>query len=50
LAKKFNFKIKEVPVVWINRETSRVKLIDYLKTLLEVFKVGIKWIKGDYKK
>ena len=41
LAKKYNFKVKEVGVVWVNCENSKVKKIDYIKTLFELFKVRI---------
>ncbi len=41
LAKLFNFKIKEVPIIWQNIGKSEVNLKSYFKTLLELFK--IKW-------
>jgi dolichyl-phosphate beta-glucosyltransferase len=41
LAKKLGYKIKEIPVVWVNNPFSRVKLSSYLQVLFEVFK--IKW-------
>ncbi|MBN2197699.1 glycosyltransferase family 2 protein [Candidatus Wolfebacteria bacterium] len=41
LAKKCNYKIKEIPITWVNSVFSHVKMSAYLKSLLEVFK--IKW-------
>lgn len=41
LARLFNFKIKEVPIIWQNIGKSEVNLKSYFKTLLELFK--IKW-------
>jgi len=41
LAKKYNLKIKEVPVIWLNNEDSKVKWYDYISTLLEVFKIRL---------
>jgi len=39
LAKKLGFKIKEIPVFWVNDFRSNVKLSDYLQVLLETVKV-----------
>ncbi len=49
LAKKFGYKIKEIPVVWVNNPFSKVKLSGYIKFLWEVIK--IKWwlTRGKYK-
>lgn len=41
LAKKFGYKIKEVPVVWVNNPFSHVKASAYVQVLWEVVK--IKW-------
>lgn len=41
LAKKFGYKIKEIPVVWVNSPFSNVKASAYIQVLLEVVK--IKW-------
>jgi len=41
LAKKMGYKIKEIPVVWVNDPFSRIKASSYIQVLLEVFK--IKW-------
>ncbi len=49
LAKKFGYKIKEIPVVWVNSPFSHVKASAYIQVLLEVVK--IKWwiIRNYYK-
>ena len=39
LAKRYNFSVLELPVVWTNNPDSKVKTFDYLATLLELFKV-----------
>jgi glycosyltransferase involved in cell wall biosynthesis len=41
LAKKFGYKIKEIPVVWVNNPFSHVKASAYIQVLWEVLK--IKW-------
>lgn len=41
LAKKFGYKIKEIPVTWVNNPISRIKFSSYIQVLLEVVK--IKW-------
>ncbi len=41
LAKKFGYKTKGIPVVWVNDPFSGVKLTTYFQFLMEVFK--IKW-------
>jgi len=41
LAKLFGYKIKEVPVIWVNSPFSKVKALDYFRVLWEVLK--IKW-------
>ena len=43
LAKKFGYKIKEIPVVWVNNPLSKVKASDYLQVLWEVVKIRY-WI------
>ncbi len=49
LAKKMGYKIKEIPVVWVNSPFSSVKASSYLQFFWEVLK--IKWwiITGKYK-
>ncbi|MBI2626670.1 MAG: glycosyltransferase family 2 protein [Parcubacteria group bacterium] len=39
LARKFTFKIKEVPIKWVNDPKSHVKLTAYIQVLLEVLKI-----------
>ena len=39
LAKKMGYKIKEVPIVWNNPGGSHVRLIDYVATLKDLFKI-----------
>jgi len=39
LAQKFGYQIVEAPVIWTNRSISRVKFIDYFKTLGELLTV-----------
>lgn len=41
LAKKFGYKIKEIPVVWVNNPFSKVNAFAYVQVLMEVIK--IKW-------
>jgi len=49
IGKKRGYRIKEIPVTWINDTRSTVKLSGYITTLLEVFKIKIKAIRGIYK-
>jgi hypothetical protein len=48
LAKKMGYKIKEIPVTWVNNPFSKVSLSSYVKFLFDVVK--IKWwlTKGAY--
>lgn len=39
LAQKYGYRIKEYPVHWTNMPGSKVKLSDYPKTLLELFRI-----------
>ncbi len=48
LARKYNLRVKEVPVVWVNDFDSKVKWYDYPKTLLQVFKVRLNDKLGKY--
>ena len=43
LAKKFGYKIKEVPAIFINDPNSKVKASAYIKTFLEIFKIRL-WL------
>lgn len=49
LAKIFHYPIKEVPVVWYNRQASKVKMISYLQSLIQVFQVRINYLFNKYK-
>lgn len=49
IARKHGFKVAEVPVAWSHSGDSRLRLSDYPKTLMELFKVRINDIKGCYK-
>jgi dolichyl-phosphate beta-glucosyltransferase len=49
LARKFGYKIKEVPVVWVNAEGSKVKALDYPKTFLELLRIRWNDLCGKYK-
>lgn len=48
LARKLGYKIKEVPIVWVNDMASHVKLSGYIQVLLETFKVRWNLITGKY--
>jgi len=50
LAQKNKYIIKEVPVVWVNVEGSKVKPIHYITTFFELFKIIINNLKGKYTK
>ena len=49
LAKKNNFKIKEVGIIWYNHQDSKVKWYAYLITLTQVFKVRLNILINKYK-
>ena len=49
LAKKYKFKIKELPVVWIDSRDSRISPIkDAIKMFLDLFKIRINDLSGKY--
>lgn len=48
LARKLKYKIKEVPIHWVNDPESKVKLIDYPKTLIDVLKIRWNLLRGKY--
>lgn len=50
LAKKFGYKIKESPVLWVNKAGGTVKPTTYLFVLLEVVKIKWRMIRGFYDK
>lgn len=50
IARKLGYKIKEVPITWINDEQTKISPIkDSLKMFIEVLKVRINYWKGYYK-
>ncbi|MEK7062262.1 MAG: dolichyl-phosphate beta-glucosyltransferase [Patescibacteria group bacterium] len=49
LAKKFGYKIKEIPVVWVNSPFSHVKASAYIQVLWEVVKIRYWITMGKYK-
>jgi dolichyl-phosphate beta-glucosyltransferase len=48
IAKKMGFKIKEVPVYWKNDLQSKVKFKSMVKMLVDLFKIKINFLKGEY--
>jgi dolichyl-phosphate beta-glucosyltransferase len=49
LAEKEGFRIKEVPVKWLNSPNSRVKIVrDSAKMFIELFKIRTHWLSGRY--
>jgi glycosyltransferase involved in cell wall biosynthesis len=48
LANKFNYSVAEIGVIWYNNQDSKVKPFDYIKTLVEVFKVRYYDLRGLY--
>lgn len=48
LAQKKGYKIKEMPVTWINDARSKVKNIDYLRTFWDLLKIKLNYIIGKY--
>ncbi len=50
LGKKLGYKVKEIPVTWVNDPTSHVKASAYIKVLLEVVQIKLRIIRGVYDK
>lgn len=48
LAKKLSYKIKEVPIEWINDAQSHVKMSSYIEVLMETFKIRWNLMTGKY--
>lgn len=48
LARKMGYKIKEIPVHWVNSSFSHVKPSAYLNVLLEVVKIKIRLMRNKY--
>lgn len=49
ISKKYGFKIKEVPVVWINPGDSKVGLSAYVTTFKELLQIRLNSLMGKYK-
>ncbi len=49
LARRLEYKIKEVPIHWVNDPDSKVKLTDYPKNLLEILRIKFNFLRGIYK-
>ncbi|MBU2082344.1 glycosyltransferase, partial [Patescibacteria group bacterium] len=49
LAKKFNYKIKELPVIWNNSGNSTVHFSSYFQVLKDLFKIRWRLWTGKYK-
>ncbi|MEK7575488.1 MAG: dolichyl-phosphate beta-glucosyltransferase [Patescibacteria group bacterium] len=50
IANNMGYKIKEMPVVWINPSGGRVTLMSYINTLIELIIIKINLLSGKYKK
>jgi dolichyl-phosphate beta-glucosyltransferase len=48
LAKKYKFKVKEMPIIWVNNFDSAVRWHDYPKTMLILVLINIKNLLGKY--
>ena len=49
IAKKHGYKVKEIPVTWINDANSKVKLSGMINMLLEIGQIRLNMWKGKYK-
>lgn len=49
LAKKMDYKIKEVPIIWNNPSESRVRLSSYFSTLGDLLKIKWRLLTNEYK-
>ena len=48
LAQKNKYKIKEIPVIWINDARSKVKTSDYITTFFDLIKIRVNNLLGKY--
>ena len=48
IAKKMGYKIKEIPVIWVNDLESTVKFKSMIKMAIDLFKIRLNMIKGLY--
>lgn len=49
LARRHQLRVLEVPVRWVNDDRSKVKMIDYFKTLIDLIKINYFQARGFYK-
>jgi dolichyl-phosphate beta-glucosyltransferase len=49
IARNLGFKIKEIPITWVNDPKTHVKLSGMINMLIEVIKIRLNEIKGRYK-
>ncbi|MCX6729911.1 MAG: glycosyltransferase family 2 protein [Candidatus Portnoybacteria bacterium] len=49
LAKKLKYKIKEIPVEWINSGDSKVTIKSYIRSFWDLFKIKLNFITDKYK-
>ena len=49
LAKKLEYKFKEIPIVWMNDPESKVKFKSMVEMLIDVLKIKLNFIKNIYK-
>ena len=49
IARKFGYRITELPVTWVNDARSKVKPLDYFRTLAELFQIRLNDLRGRYK-
>jgi len=50
IAKKMKYKIKEIPVFWVNDKRSSVKFKSMVKMAIDLFQIRLNMIKGIYEK
>lgn len=50
LARKFGYKIKEIPIIWVNDAESKVKFKSIIEMFFEIIKIKLNLISGKYGK
>lgn len=50
IANRMGYKIKEVPVTWINPSVGRVTFMSYIYTFIELLTIKLNLLRGKYKK
>ena len=48
MSKKFGYKIKELPVVWVNEGESKVSLKSYIEVFIDLLKIRLNLWFGKY--